>query len=80
MKKISHKFDYVQWAGDGSKIMCGKDGCPGIDGALIRSGKNGGGKAFFTAEMRVLWDAAVETAFGGDPELKRWAAEGGKYS
>ena len=80
MKKIAHKFDYTQWAGDGTKIMCGKDGCPGIDGALIRTGKLGGGKEFLTPEMAALWEAAVEKEFGSDPELKRWAAEGGRFS
>jgi len=80
MKKIAHKFDYTQWAGDGTKIMCGKDGCPGVDGALIRTGKLGGGKEFFTPEMAALWEAAVEKEFGSDPELKRWAAEGGRFS
>jgi len=67
MKKIAHKLDYTQWAGDGSKITCGKDGCPGVDGALIRSGKVGGGKAFFIKEMTALWKAAVEKEFGSDP-------------
>jgi hypothetical protein len=36
--------------------MCGKNNCPGIDGELIRTGKNGGGEEFFTEEMKVLWD------------------------
>lgn len=79
MKTIAHKFDYVQWAGDGSKIMCGKDGCPGIDGSLIRSGKVGEGKDFFTIEMQQLWDAAMQSELP-DPELRKWAAEGGGFS
>ena len=70
----------MQWAGDGTKVMCGKDGCAGLDGSLIREGKNGGGQEMFTPEMKRLWDAAVESEFGSDPELKRWAAEGGAFS
>ena len=30
--------------------------------------------------MTALWDAAVEKEFGSDPELKRWAAKGGRFS
>ena len=58
----------MQWAGDGSKIMCGKDGCPGVDGSLIRNGQNGEGKAFFDAEMAALWEAAVASELP-DPEM-----------
>jgi hypothetical protein len=79
MKTIAHKFDYVQWAGDGTTVMCGKSGCPGVDGSLIRSGKVGEGKDFFTAEMKQMWDAAVQSELT-DPELRRWAAEGGAFS
>ena len=79
MKTVAHKFDYLQWAGDGSKVMCGKDGCPGFDGSLIRSGQSGEGKGFFTEEMRALWDAAVESEFGSDPAMRKWAEGGGGF-
>ena len=79
MKTISDKFDYYQWAGDGSRVMCGKDGCPGVDGQLIRNGGIGEGQTFFTPEMKELWDAAMESQFT-DPEIRKWAAEGGSFS
>lgn len=81
MKTVAHKFDYVQWAGDGSKVMCGKDGCPGVDGSLIRNGEIGEGETFFTPEMKELWDAAIEQEFGGmeNRHLKVWAKEGGNW-
>mmetsp|Transcript_12475 Transcript_12475/g.29734 ORF Transcript_12475/g.29734 Transcript_12475/m.29734 type:complete len:362 (+) Transcript_12475:56-1141(+) len=78
MKTIADKFDYVQWAGTGERIMCGKGGCPGVDGRLIRSGQNGEGAAFFSDEMKELWEAAVQSELK-DPDLRRWAAEGGGY-
>jgi len=77
MKTIAHKFDYMQWAHDASYIMCGKTHCPGVDGSLVRSGVSGGGKTFFTAEMKALWDAAVQAELGSDPALLKWAAQGG---
>ena len=79
MKTVSDKFDYYQWAGDGSKVMCGKNGCPGVEGELIRRGGIGGGKSFFTPEMKSMWDAALESQFV-DPEMRKWAAEGGAFS
>lgn len=78
MKTISHKFDYTQWAGDGSRVMCGTDGCPGVDGSLIRTGQIGGGEAFFDDEMGKLWAAALESEFT-DPALRKWATEGGAF-
>ena len=78
MKTISHKFDYTQWAGDGSRVMCGTDGCPGVEGSLIRTGQIGGGEAFFDDEMGKLWAAALESEFT-DPALRKWATEGGAF-
>ena len=71
MKTISDKFDYIQWAGDGSKIV--------NSGSLIRTGGVGEGKAFFTAEMQQLWSTAVQSVLV-DPEVREWAAEGGTFS
>lgn len=79
MKTIPGKFDYVQWAGDGTPVMCGKSGCPGMDGSLIRNGKNGEGNTFFTKEMKEVWDAAIEAEFT-DLELRQWAKKGGSFS
>jgi hypothetical protein len=81
MKTVAHQFDYYQWAGDGTHVMCGKDRCPGVEGdhSLIRNGMSGEGKKFFTPEMKQMWDEAVEAKLGHDPALKKWAAEGGGF-
>lgn len=79
MKSVADKFDMIQWAGDGTTVMCGTKHCPGVEGSLIRSGKSGEGDAFFTEEMKALWDAAVESELP-DIEMRKWAQSGGSYN
>ena len=72
MKTISHKFDYTQWAGDGSRVMCGTDGCPASRDPHPHGADRGGGEA---DARRGSSGRRARVEFT-DPALRKWAIEG----
>ena len=79
MKKMQHLFDYSlplnqdeSWDNSG-RIMKPNN--------LIRQGKNGGGKEFFSDDQIARWTQTEEDVLGSiDEEMLNWARNGGTYS
>merc|ERR1712216_222587 len=46
----------------------------------IKSGKDDGGKDFFTPQMITDWGNAIQKYWGDLPELQVWAQNGGSYA
>jgi len=71
MKANGHK--YVQHGGPNNDILILREG-------HINKGQLGGASDFFTAEMNATWEAACKKEFAGaDPEMLKWAADGGQF-
>lgn len=79
MKKVN-KFNYKMplntdaglWDVDKDTIV--------VSGSMVKKGAVGKGKNLFSDKVVAQWKQAEEDMLGHDPELLKWAREGGDYS
>jgi len=79
MRTLTDKFNYLvplntdeQWDNFEDQFI--------KEGMLVGKGEVGKGSSKFSKSIVDKWEKAEVEQFGHDPELLRWAREGGSYS